>query len=157
MTHELKTDPEVFEAILRGEKTFDIRRNDRGYTKSDRLDFKETVYSRAEMDRGAPLLYTGRRIKASISYMLRGPAYGLEEGFVCMGIHVQSRPSNFKKWHQTAPLSENALRALNAAADYFANQHHNHSNAGRSELAEVYENRRDGLHEIALLLGLTHS
>ena len=33
MTHELKTLPKYFDAIVVGEKTFEVRRDDRGFQK----------------------------------------------------------------------------------------------------------------------------
>jgi hypothetical protein len=36
-THELKCWPEMFDAVAEGRKTFDVRKNDRGYQTGDRL------------------------------------------------------------------------------------------------------------------------
>lgn len=84
MTHELKTDPEVFEALHQGNKTFEIRFDDRGYRVGDRLLLKETRHSGEEMKQGKPLVYTGRMMGFAVSYILRGPIYGLKEGWVIM-------------------------------------------------------------------------
>jgi hypothetical protein len=35
MTHELKTLPQYFERVLDGSKTFETRKNDRGFQKDD--------------------------------------------------------------------------------------------------------------------------
>lgn len=63
-THELKTWPEPFEAAWCGNKTFEIRVNDRDYQVGDELMLCEWDNQTAE--------YTGRRIEAIISYMVRG-------------------------------------------------------------------------------------
>jgi len=41
MTHKLKTWPEYFDAILRGVKTFEIRKNDRNFKVGDKLNLLE--------------------------------------------------------------------------------------------------------------------
>jgi len=83
-THELKTDPEVFEESEKGRKRFEIRFNDRDYQVGDMLHIRETKYSGAQMTNGAPLEYTGREDWMKVRYILRGPAYGLEAGWVIM-------------------------------------------------------------------------
>lgn len=82
--HELKTDSEVFQAIYGGYKTFEIRFNDRDFQVGDELWLKETVYTGKEMKEGKPLKYTGRSYNLNISYILMGPIYGLQEGWVIM-------------------------------------------------------------------------
>lgn len=89
--HTLKTDPDVFEAVFTGVKTFEIRKDDRGYKDGDHLLLRETENSGQEMAKGAPLKFTGRLIQAHVMYVLRGPVYGLEEGWVIMSIHVNER------------------------------------------------------------------
>lgn len=85
--HELKTDPDVFDAVVRGEKTFAIRQNhDRDYQVGDWLQLKKTVYSGEQMAEGKPLEYTGDEIGVRASYILRGPRYGLADGWVIMSI-----------------------------------------------------------------------
>lgn len=86
MGHELKTDPAVFVAVLCGQKTFEIRFDDRGYEAYDILKLRETEHSAAEMKAGAPLKYTGREIEVQVKYILRGPIYGLMDGWVIMSI-----------------------------------------------------------------------
>jgi len=40
MHHEIKIQKEFAEAVFHGEKTFEIRNNDRGYQKGDLISFK---------------------------------------------------------------------------------------------------------------------
>lgn len=85
-THELKTDPEVFQAVVDLTKSFEIRLNDRDYQEGDVLILKETKHTGEEMKAGAPLEYTGDEERACVTYILRGPIYGLAEGWVIMSI-----------------------------------------------------------------------
>lgn len=85
-THELKTDSQVFKAVVDGLKTFEIRKDDRGFEVGDHLYLGETEHTGEEMSKGAPLLYTGYWKEVVVTYILRGPVYGLAEGWVIMGI-----------------------------------------------------------------------
>lgn len=87
-THELKTDPAAFQAVLDGVKTYEIRRNDRGFAVGDALVLRETRHSGGMMALGAPLEYTGRELTRCISHMLTGPIYGLEAGWSILSIQT---------------------------------------------------------------------
>jgi hypothetical protein len=87
-THELKTDPLPFEASWKGKKPFEIRYNDRGYKVEDRLVLKETKYSGQDMELGAPLIFTGRELVCTVTYILEG--YGLKLGWIIMGVEKDS-------------------------------------------------------------------
>ena len=63
-------------------KRFEIRFDDRGFKVGDDLQLEETKYSGEEMKAGAPLEYTGYIWHMPINYILRGPVYGLKEGWV---------------------------------------------------------------------------
>ena len=82
--HVLKTDSVVFQDVLDGNKTFEIRFNDRDYQVGDLVILKETEFTGEQMKSGQPLVYTGREIQKRISYVLSG--YGLHEGWVILGI-----------------------------------------------------------------------
>ena len=97
-THTLKTDPDVFDAVASGEKTFEIRWNDRGYQVGDVLFLRKTRYTGAQMIEGLPLEYIGDPIRATVTYVLQGPVYGLAHGWVIMGIAVAApRPEAGQK------------------------------------------------------------
>ncbi len=86
-THELKTDRESFQATKRGEKTFEIRINDRDFQIGDTLLLKETKHTGKQMaEEQAPLAYTGDTFEVTVLHMLRGPIYGLEKGWVIMSV-----------------------------------------------------------------------
>ena len=84
--HVLKTDPFMLDTICAGEKTFELRQDDRGFKVGDTLVLRETVSSAAQMRDGAALEYTGRELPVTVTYILRGPVYGLKDGWVIMSI-----------------------------------------------------------------------
>ncbi len=84
--HTLKTDPEVFQAVIKKLKTYEIRKDDRGFNVGDFLLLQETKYTGKEMLKGKPLQYTGRELDVEVTHILRGPIYGLEDGWVIMSI-----------------------------------------------------------------------
>ena len=86
MIHELKTDKEVFQAVVDGLKTYEIRLDDRGFRVLDNLLLKETEYTGLEMLAGKPLEYTGREKEVQVIHILHGPYYGLLGGWVIMSI-----------------------------------------------------------------------
>lgn len=75
-THELKTCPDFFCAVLSGEKTFELRYDDRGFRVGDMLILLE--WSPAEQG------FTGRGIKKRVSYILS--SFALHPGWVCMAL-----------------------------------------------------------------------
>lgn len=83
MTHELKTFPHPFAAVVKGTKMFEFRCDDRtpGFRVGDRLVLREF-----HKDDGPPGAYTGRSLTVVVTYLLRGPDFGIPEGFVCMSI-----------------------------------------------------------------------
>lgn len=87
--HELKTDPGVFEDVIKGRKPFEIRKDDRGYAVGDLLKLRKTKHTGAEMSEGAPLEYVGPPLYVYVTYILRGPIYGLADGWVIMGIKLR--------------------------------------------------------------------
>lgn len=82
--HELKTDSEVFQAVVEGRKTFEIRFNDRDFKVGDELVLLETIHTGEQMKQGKPLLFSGNKLRKKVSYVLSG--YGLQDGWVILGI-----------------------------------------------------------------------
>ena len=60
--HHLKLWPEFYEPVADRQKTFELRKNDRGFAEGDKIVFREW---NPEINR-----YTGREIVATITYML---------------------------------------------------------------------------------------
>ncbi|WP_208451895.1 ASCH/PUA domain-containing protein [Burkholderia gladioli] len=96
MNHELKTDPDVFAAVLTGRKTHEIRFNDRSFKVGDMLLLRETKYSGESMKAAPddyPLEYTGREAERVVSHVLDGDGYGLQPGWVVLSFAPARHPS----------------------------------------------------------------
>lgn len=77
-THDLKTWPEFFAAVIDGRKTFEVRRtDDRRFAVGDVLRLREW-----DPTSGA---YTGRETARCVSYIVEGPPF-LPAGLAVMGI-----------------------------------------------------------------------
>ena len=76
--HYLKLNQKYCKAVYYGDKSFEIRRNDRGYQKGDRIVFQ------AVNDAGLTLSHAVNNQAYMITYLLHG--YGLQEGFCVFGI-----------------------------------------------------------------------
>lgn len=83
MEHELKTWPAFFDAIARGEKTFEVRKNDRSFRVGDTLRLRRFNPTTGFLDH-----YDGQEVRAEVLYVMHGGAFGLAQGWVCMGIKV---------------------------------------------------------------------
>jgi hypothetical protein len=95
--HELKTDPDVFDAVAAGRKTFEIRLDDRGYGEGDGLYLRRTRHTGRTMSVGMPLEYTGEEYRCVVTYVLRGPVYGLADGWAILSIAASPSPAAQKE------------------------------------------------------------
>lgn len=84
--HTLKTDPAVFDRSAAGRKPWEIRLNDRDFQVGDTVTLQETVFSGAQMREGAALGFTGKELAGQITYVLRGPKYGLADGWCVFSV-----------------------------------------------------------------------
>lgn len=73
--HDIKIKPNFLADIVSGVKTFEIRKNDRGYKKGDILNLQE--YENGE--------YTGNELKVKVTYI---PDFYLPDNYVVMGIEL---------------------------------------------------------------------
>jgi Domain of unknown function (DUF3850) len=76
MTHELKTYPEFFEAVVEGQKHFEVRRDDRDFQINDTLILREWLPEQQ--------CFSGRLTLKTVTYVLRGEAaerFGVAPGF----------------------------------------------------------------------------
>ncbi len=74
MTHNLNTWPEFFQCSWVGEKTFEIRKNDRNFKVCDEVILQEWDFADEE--------YTGREIRGTICYVT---AFEQKRGWVVFG------------------------------------------------------------------------
>lgn len=78
--HELKTLAPYWDAVSRGEKNFEVRRDDRGFQKGDTLKlFRVEHTSESGWKRN-------RCEVRAITYVLTGGQFGIEPGFVVLGL-----------------------------------------------------------------------
>ena len=92
MIHELKILPEYFNAVISGEKTFEIRKNDRPFHKCDLLALNEFDGQ----------YWTGNSCLVYIDYILDNPDY-VKKDMVAMSI----KPCTV--WKHDRPRSEMSL------------------------------------------------
>ncbi|MBL4870068.1 MAG: DUF3850 domain-containing protein [Robiginitomaculum sp.] len=103
VTHKLKTAPNAYWAIANGEKTFELRRNDRFFQTGD---FLELYYFDAALPNRA---HREPPIRRRIGWMLTGGQYGLKAGYVAFSLE------NFESYD--GGLSALAKRKLDALTD----------------------------------------
>lgn len=89
MDHELKTWPPFFQAIVDGRKTFEVRRNDRGFQAGDRLRLRE--WDPSESMQPVSFRYSGREVHVLVTYVLTGESFGVKDGFCVMGLALTER------------------------------------------------------------------
>ncbi len=95
-THELKTWPEMFAAVLSGEKTFEYRKDDRGFMVGDILKLMHwdpAQYSSDVFPRGGYVKVPGSTISvecihAEVTQILHGGRFGVPESYCVMSIRV---------------------------------------------------------------------
>ena len=89
MTHELKTLPAYWDAVQRGEKAVEVRRDDRGFQKGDILELvklSRPPFGSWDIEYD----YHGKRsspvLRREIGYILTGGQLGIEPGYVVMAL-----------------------------------------------------------------------
>ena len=87
MTHVLKVDPEPFDLLFHGLKTFELRRKDRDYRIGDTLLLLRTFHSGKEMAAGAALKYTGAALAGVITHIQTG--YDMPEHLCGLSLSIQ--------------------------------------------------------------------
>jgi hypothetical protein len=81
-THELKTVQPYFDAVFYGEKTFELRRDDRGFAVGDVLVLREW-----DAAAGA---YGPRTFRRRVTYVLRDYP-GVTPGYAVLGLAPEDR------------------------------------------------------------------
>lgn len=73
--HKLKTWSEPWHAVQNGNKTFEYRKDDRGFADGDVLELHQWNGG-----------FTGNYLQRVVTYILRGPDFGVPEGYVVMAL-----------------------------------------------------------------------
>jgi len=81
MTHQLKVSPKFFKALWCGDKTFEIRKNDRNFQERDEIEL-------AEIEAGPDGDFTERAIYGFITYMTK---FEQKEGYVVFSFRETRR------------------------------------------------------------------
>jgi hypothetical protein len=82
--HILKTWPVPWAAMATGRKTFEWRKDDRGYREGDMLVLR--------MWDPATETYRGDELIRWVTYIVRGPSFGIPDGFCVMSVS-EKRPN----------------------------------------------------------------
>ena len=86
-THDLKLNTEFCDAVLRGEKTFEVRKNDRGFQTGELIRFIPTDGTSYRSSDGTVREHAKHEISGhtyKITYILNG--WGIKNGYVALGI-----------------------------------------------------------------------
>lgn len=90
--HVVKCWPAYYDPIETGEKPFDVRLDDRGYQRDDILRLQRTCeHDLLTVER----TYQGevaREIRRRITWILTGGQFGIEPGYVVLGLAEVSAP-----------------------------------------------------------------
>lgn len=80
--HTLKTIDLYFDAVERGDKTFEVRRNDRAFQTGDTLVLDRYENTPIGVRPTVPF----RTIRKRITYLLQGGQFGIEAGHCVLGL-----------------------------------------------------------------------
>lgn len=78
MRHDLKCWPSPFRAIRKGIKTHEFRENDRNFQEGDSVDLHEWMPKKKQ--------FTGDILTVKVTYITRGPAFGIPKGYCVMSV-----------------------------------------------------------------------
>lgn len=95
--HNLKCWPEFFDAIKRGDKTFELRRNDRGYQRGDVLVLRKFSPPRPRPEHMPEMYFSSagtflddEPLRLRVTYVLSSEH--LRRGFVAIGFKLEGAP-----------------------------------------------------------------
>ena len=90
---QLKVWAEFFPDLSTGVKNFEVRLNDRSYTEG-------TILHLCEYDQRGKV-YTGRSCLRRVTYVLYGGQFGIEDGYVVMGLETLCWAPNVQAMRRT--------------------------------------------------------
>lgn len=109
--HELKCWPDVFQAMWDGLKTFEYRKDDRGYKVGDVIRNREHSASSGE--------YTGRELRLLITYKLSEGHFGVPTGYCVLSVRPAPGPAQTEL---TPELLERNIARREAEGAVFATE-----------------------------------
>lgn len=83
--HKLKTLSQYWDAIERGDKTFEVRKNDRAFQTGDILVLEKFDGRRYVMD-GYDFSAKPCAIRKRVTYLLQGGQFGIAPGYCVLGL-----------------------------------------------------------------------
>lgn len=88
--HDLKTHPRYWQHVAAGLKRFEVRKDDRGFREGDVLVLHEWPEAPRRdqpcMCKSGGCHRPTRRIRRRVTYVLPGGQYGIEAGYVVLGL-----------------------------------------------------------------------
>lgn len=86
--HHIKTMAQYYDAVEDGTKTFEVRKDDRGYQKGDVLVLHRFTLEELNQLEAGELwpLRPAPNLRCEITYILTGGQHGIEPGYVVLGI-----------------------------------------------------------------------
>lgn len=105
-THNLKLSIEFCDAVLSGEKTFEVRKNDRGFQTGDLIRFIPTDGTSYHSLNGTVIEHAKHEISGhtyKITYILNG--WGIKNGYVVLGIREEIAYGNKRPNDHATPES----------------------------------------------------
>lgn len=161
MIHELKCPTAYFWDIHTGHKNFEVRKDDRGFKVGDALLLQEWFPKNG---------YSGRQLHRNIKYILSGGDFGIQNGYVVIGLEGNDpiawnpkRPPYTtqpyfdyqKAWEKgSALLSKVAAREEKESANEFMESEQNNREWGMNKVMELNDKEIEGRMKQAAKLNL---
>jgi hypothetical protein len=90
--HVLKTWGRYWDRVASGEKTFEVRRDDRGFQKGDILVLRRTEDDTPyQCSPGADGRFSYRDLRKRVAWILTGGQFGIEPGYVVMALADEAK------------------------------------------------------------------
>lgn len=147
MEHKLKILPQYFKAVQNGNKTFEIRKNDRDFKVGDTLLLQEYILPFTQPLGVKEGYYTGQEITKEISYFFEGKGYGLKEGYCILGLKqegIQLRNidlTGISKFEQAGKVNEEMKEFFEAFKEYIENKTEDNKNHVIEELWDEIQSK----------------
>lgn len=85
-THVLKAVDRYFDAIERGDKTFEVRRNDRAFQTGDIIELVKVTEGGTAVSSPGGNAFSRVTLRRQITYLLQGGQFGIEPAYCVLGL-----------------------------------------------------------------------